>query len=196
MKIYGKIYGVMMAALLAAPIVRANQPAVSAEPVIVICMDRAIDPWVIGRAQVTASRMFAGIGVFLQWRGTRNCGEGANIVIELRSATPRDFQPGDLAQAFPYEKTHIRVFYDRVQSSAEPAMLAQLLAHVLVHEITHMLEGVSRHSDTGVMKAHWDGKDYVAMGSKPLPFAPEDIRLIHNGIKQRYGWGEGTVVTQ
>ena len=188
MKIYGKICGVMIAALLAAPIVRANQPAASAEPVIVICVDRAIDPWVLERAQVTASRMFAGIGVFLEWRGTRNCGEGDNIVIKLRSSTPRDYQPGALAEAFPYEKTHIRVFYDRVQSFAEPRMLPQLLAHVLVHEITHMLEGVSRHSDTGVLKAHWDGKDYVAMSSKPLPFAADDIRLIQYGLERRYGW--------
>jgi hypothetical protein len=195
MKIYGKIYGVMIAALLAAPIVRANQPAVRAEPVIVICLDRATDPWVIWRAQVTASRMFAGIGVFLEWRSTHNCGEDPNIVIELRSHTRQDFQPGVLAEAFPYEKTHIRVFYDRVESSAGPRMLPQLLAHVLVHEITHMLEGVSRHSDTGVMKAHWDGKDYIAMGSKPLPFAAEDIRLIHYGIMHRHGLDEAPVAT-
>ena|ERR1700733_2454595 len=183
----GKIYGMTIAALLAAPTVRANQPAASAEPVIVICMDRAIDPWVIERAQVMASRMFAGIDVFLEWRGTRNCGEGNNIVIELRTSTPGDYQSGALAEAFPYEKTHIRVFYDRIQSSTEPAILSRLLAHVLVHEITHMLEGVSRHSDTGVMKAHWDGKDYVAMRLKPLPFASEDVRIIHYSIEQRYG---------
>jgi hypothetical protein len=177
----------MIAALLAAPTVGANQPESSAEPVIVICMDHAIDPWVIERAQVMASRMFAGIDVLLEWRGTRNCGEGDNMVIELRISTPRDYQPGALAEAFPYEKTHILVFYDRMQNSTEPAILSGLLAHVLVHEITHMLEGVSRHSNTGVMKAHWDCKDFVAMRSKPLPFAPEDVRIIHYGIERRYG---------
>ncbi len=194
MKTFCKLYGMTIAALLATPIVRANQPAPSAEPPIVVCVDHAIDPWVIDRAQATASRMFAGIGVVIEWRGTRNCGDGLNIVIELSSTRP-DFQPGALAEAFPYEKTHIRVFYDRVQNSAEPRMLPQLLAHVLVHEITHMLEGVNRHSETGVMKAHWDGRDYVAMGSKPLPFAAEDIQLIHNGIVHRYGLDEITVAT-
>ena len=190
-----KTHQLLVILLLAASRLPANQPPVPAEPVIVVCMDRAIDPWVIERAQVTASRMFAGIGVFLEWRSTHNCGQGPNIIIELRSSTPRDFQPGALAEAFPYEKTHIRMFYDRIQNSAEPAFLPRLLAHVLVHEITHMLEGVVRHSDSGVMKAHWDGKDYTAMDSKPLPFAAEDIQIIHAGILHRYGLDEAAVAT-
>lgn len=182
-----KMSHVLMTVLLAAPAVWAAEPTAGGSRAIVICMDRAMDPWMILRAQTTAARMFEAIGVTIDWRSTHNCADERDIVIELRSATPQDYQPVVLAQALPYEGSHIRVFYDRVQNAAEPGIFSQLLAHVLVHEITHILEGIVRHSDTGVMKAHWDGKDYDAMISKRLLFAPEDILLIHDGLLRRYG---------
>jgi hypothetical protein len=60
-----------------------------------------------------------------------------------------------------------------------------LLAHVLSHEITHLLEDVNRHSSTGLMKAHWDGNDLMEMSAKPLSFGPEDVDLIHRALVQR-----------
>jgi hypothetical protein len=56
---------------------------------------------------------------------------------------------------------------------------------VLTHEITHILQGVSRHSKSGVMKAHWDAVDYQDMTWRALAFAPEDIELIHLGLRRR-----------
>jgi hypothetical protein len=50
---------------------------------------------------------------------------------------------------------------------------------VLVHEVSHILEGVSRHSDSGVMKARWTGNDFA------LGFAQMDVELIHEGLDAR-----------
>jgi hypothetical protein len=33
----------------------------------------------------------------------------------------------------------------------------------LVHEISHVLQGTNRHSETGVMKARWNQEDYDAI---------------------------------
>jgi hypothetical protein len=52
----------------------------------------------------------------------------------------------------------------------------------MTHEITHILQGISRHSLTGVMKAHWDAHDFAQMAYQPLPFAPEDVDLIQQGL--------------
>ena len=49
------------------------------------------------------------------------------------------------------------------------------------------LQGVSRHSDQGIMKAHWDQKEYRYMACKPLEFETEDIDLIHLGLAARAG---------
>jgi hypothetical protein len=57
-----------------------------------------------------------------------------------------------------------------------------LYAHVLVHEITDMLEGVEHHSETGVMKAHWTEHDVADMSIEPLSFEPIDVKLIEYGL--------------
>jgi hypothetical protein len=59
-----------------------------------------------------------------------------------------------------------------------------LLAHVMTHEITHVLEGINRHSETGMMKGQWTETDYRAMAAG-LRFAPVDVALIHDGLAKR-----------
>ena len=84
----------------------------------------------------------------------------------------------------PYEGTHITIFYDRVRV-AEPRVTQVVLAHVLVHEITHILQGIFRHSESGVMKARWTAKDYSDMTWQPLSFTDGDIELMKNGLATR-----------
>ena len=57
-----------------------------------------------------------------------------------------------LAYALPFEGTHIVVFYDRVEECVRADLFPTLLAYVLVHEITHILQEITRHSATGIMK--------------------------------------------
>ena len=100
---------------------------------------------------------------------------------------PEELKPNSGAFAFPNEGIHITVLYDRlVWSEKMPGFAHVLLAHVLVHEITHLLEGTCRHSTAGIMKANWTLHDYYDMQAKTLPFASEDVGLIHNGMNHRY----------
>ena len=55
----------------------------------------------------------------------------------------------------------------------------------MVHEITHVLERIKRHSEEGVMKARWSPQDYLHMDTDPLPFAADDVRLIREGLSKR-----------
>jgi hypothetical protein len=136
-----------------------------------------------GAAMDQASEMFADIGVSLVWRfGSPSRPEARSIAIEIVTGPPAKFMPGTLAYAFPYEGLHIRVFWDRIRGYATPR---EVLAHVMVHEITHILEGEPRHSAEGIMKAHWTAADVSAMARKPLGFAPEDIKLIFEGLDRR-----------
>jgi hypothetical protein len=54
--------------------------------------------------------------------------------------------------------------------------------YVLVQEITHVLQGIKRHSDEGIVKAHWDAYDYYRMQSKDLDFTQTDLNLIRLGL--------------
>jgi hypothetical protein len=128
--------------------------------------------------------MFAGIGAPIEWRAGQPAASSPHgaIAIELVTETPGTFLPGALAYEQLYEGVHIQVFYDRIKSKLASA---ELLAHVMVHEITHILQGISRHSDSGVMKANWSGEDFERMRYKALPFADEDVVLIHRGLTTR-----------
>jgi hypothetical protein len=128
--------------------------------------------------------MFRRIGVKLMWIDSKSCPPDG-IHITLADHTPGTLQPGALAYALPYEGTHIRVFRDRIDAANQPALVPHLLAHVLVHEIIHILQGFTRHSDRGVMKAHWNGADFAEMRQGELPIAQEDIDLVHVGIEKR-----------
>jgi hypothetical protein len=55
----------------------------------------------------------------------------------------------------------------------------------MAHEIAHVLEGVSRHSAEGVMRARWESSDYRQMKSGTLPFDWTDAELIHAALEER-----------
>jgi hypothetical protein len=135
-------------------------------------------------AKSLASEMFAKASVRIRWRmgPPKRKQDVLPILIEITSKTPTTLLPGALGYAQVYEGIHIRIFGDRVENAGGVNLTDRLLAHVLVHEITHILEGVPHHSQDGVMKAHWTAHDLVRMSSRPLPFDPDDVALIHYGL--------------
>lgn len=133
-------------------------------------------------ALVRAAEMFARIGVPVKYLSAKHCPARA-LAVSMSMHTPASLHPGALAYAMPFERTHIVVFLDRVQAFPD-TQRDWVLAHVLAHEIAHMLEGAPHHSDSGVMKAHWDEADFVSMCRRALPFAAEDVDLIQRGMEQ------------
>lgn len=139
-------------------------------------------------AQNIASQIFENAGVRLNWRlGEPRRGEDAPIVIDLTADTPKTLAPGTLACAQVYEGVHIRVFWDRLQNTVSGAspLGTFLLAHVMAHEITHVLERIDRHSESGLMKASWTKSEIEGMGVHPLSLAFEDVQLIRQGLLKR-----------
>jgi len=171
--------------LMAAMVGMAAEPRQPQQKLTVYLRDNATVPIVVrSQALELANKMFAAIGVSLDWHSGEPTG-ARPIVIELATRTPVDLLPGALAYAQPFEGVHIRVFYDRIQGEIAPGLRAMLLAHVLVHEITHILQRIDRHSESGVMKAVWTPQDHFQMRAGALPFTPEDVMLIHLGMAAR-----------
>jgi len=137
---------------------------------------------IIRPAENQAAAMLAGAGIDVAWRAGAAHPEGDAEIIEVRLTEGKaaSYHPGALAWATlgVQTGTRVEILYDRVRDSGSPADVPGILAHVLVHEITHVLEGVERHSADGVMKARWTVADFRAM-RRPLPFAEEDVQLLH-----------------
>jgi hypothetical protein len=163
--------------------------AANTRPILTVyLLDESVAPsLVIIVARAQAGKMFTAAGISIQWHsGKPRLPQADNaLVIQMKERTPEDFYPGSLALAMPYEGAHIQIFYQRIQEAVSPDTRPALLAHVLVHEITHMLQGINRHSEEGIMKAYWDPNDYHRMQSKPLAFTQNDIDLIQRGLTAR-----------
>jgi hypothetical protein len=143
------------------------------------------DPHLISPlAQGLATRMFADVGIRLDWRACESAVESsqAPILIKLTSGTPEGFMPGVLGYAKRDQGGHIIIFFDRIGTMPRAEAV---LAHVMVHEITHVVQGVSRHSHTGLMKAHWSSQDLLDMRYRPLLFSQEDLTLLYRGLTAR-----------
>jgi hypothetical protein len=141
----------------------------------------------VADARSRASSLFLSAGVKLEWHSDLNFCQGQGdqaIVVSLLTNIPKTFHPDALAYAYPYEGVHIQVFYDRI-ALADPELLPYLLAHVIVHEISHILQGIDRHSDSGIMKALWNPYDYTLMKRGQLRFTELDIEIIHDGLAAR-----------
>ena len=182
----------MMAALAVATGVSANarQSEEGTRIKVRVYVDNnAVQPGVLHLAEGIAGAMFRTAGVRIEWHGHSPEGgppRGGALAIGLASNTPDHLLPGALGFARVYEGVHVDIFCDRLDRLAPGSKMGiRLLAHVLVHEITHMLQGIDRHSESGVMKACWTASDYAEMASTPLPFTPFDIQLIHLGLAAR-----------
>ena len=153
---------------------------------VVVCIERG-DLAGVENAASRVSSILWSAGVGLEWHDNRSfCQRQPDqaILVTFLTSTPKTFHPDALAYAYPYEGVHIQVFYDRI-ARADPELRPFLLAHVIVHEISHILQGIDRHSATGIMKARWNSYDYTLMKRGQLRFTEFDVEMIHDGLASR-----------
>ncbi|MBY0505355.1 MAG: hypothetical protein K2X03_15685 [Bryobacteraceae bacterium] len=139
------------------------------------------------KSRGVATQILREAGVKLEWQnGTKACtAPGSGLILSGSLATPEGRKPGVLATSKVYEGKHIVVFVDRVKKTFSPEQVAPVLGHVLAHEIVHMLQGIDRHSETGLMKAVWKTEDYDQMSRAPMTLSERDLRLIQDGLATR-----------
>ena len=150
-----------------------------------------LDWAVLSRARRVAADILAPAGVNLQWNRKSPVIPCArpSIAIGFAEDTTARFLPGAIAYALPYAGggTRITPFLDRMAPLLKLANASQsgiLLGHVLAHEITHVLQGIARHSGSGLMKARFSESDFQQMLIRPMPLAPEDTRLIQQALNR------------
>ena len=175
----------VLAALMTTGALRAEKG--NAEmPVVMVCQSGFNEDLILMKGRAAATVVMQGIGIKLLWRSEQECSRSTNCIkISVLSNAPAEDHPGDLAYAQVYQGKKIVLFRDRVMYSIESRSAPVLLGHVIAHEIVHVLQGVARHSESGLMKAHWTGKDYGEMAWRPLQVTEFDQVLIGKGIAMR-----------
>lgn len=138
------------------------------------------------RRIVTSTFQKAGVGIV--WRDPPPAASDVQrgwLRIELVETTPDEQFPAVLAVSYPRARCSkgITVFLDRIRALANDTNReSALLGYVLVHEMAHVIQGVSRHSPTGVMKGRWTEADRAAIFEGRLGFEDVDVQLMRQGL--------------
>jgi hypothetical protein len=70
-------------------------------------------------------------------------------------------------------------------SIRRPASTAQVLGHVIAHEIGHLLLNFESHSATGIMRGDWDLSDLQSVASGYLLFTANQAEVIRAEVARR-----------
>jgi hypothetical protein len=144
-------------------------------------------------AEAKTTAVFRDIGVTVRWRVGAPPAKllenacGAPLVLRIENSAQVHASSEALALAAPFADsgTCIHVLLDRVLDTSTARLAPVVLAYVMAHEITHVLQRTNVHSKEGIMKAHWDASDYRRMAYTGLAFCADNVDLIHSGIAQR-----------
>jgi hypothetical protein len=144
----------------------------------------AVEWAVLSKGKMVTARILKEAGVLLRWSE----GDCLFATVTFSRRTPETLLPGAIAYALPYAVGGVRiaVFLDRLQPvlARSPNTRGDILGHVMAHELVHVLQGIARHSDRGLMKARWSEDDFQRMGVRPLEFTPGDLVLVRRGLSR------------
>lgn len=179
------------------------------QPVVEVFLPPVIDrnlSMAFSRARNIVQESYADIGVKVIWRSVNaaplSCEKKPGrrqIVFNFRNGTVTGRSRDALAFANPYlqEGPCVTLLMDRLKDEAErnPVRTGFLLGHVLAHEIGHVLQGIARHSDSGLMKERWSEREVREMRTARLRFTAYDGESILEafqasispGIEERAG---------
>jgi hypothetical protein len=73
--------------------------------------------------------------------------------------------------------------------------LGTLLGHVVAHEIGHLLLGTNSHSDVGIMRPQWNGRDLANASKGELHFTQAQGQTMRARVAASLGRNERVVVT-
>ncbi len=133
-----------------------------------------------------ASAIFKKIGVRLDWHKGEMRPSPNAIAIRTMEKAPASATPGALAGSDPL-RAEIAVYKDRLEYLLEGhrTLVRVVVGYVLAHELAHAMQGVARHSESGILKAHWSNLDFHNMEFHKLVFTATDVELIHKGLSLR-----------
>jgi len=155
---------------------------------ITVCVDQGNTKISLPIAESVTSAIFANIGFRVECKGdVRLCtSERGDIQIYVLEKATKNVSSDALGYAMPFQGSIIVVFADRLRMYATQTLRWSYLAgYVMAHEIAHLLQGLSRHSATGIMKASLDRQDVEKCFRHSMTFADEDIQMIRTGFEVR-----------
>jgi hypothetical protein len=149
-------------------------------------------PAVVRTAQEEVTRVYAEIGVALDWSGPADAHADPQPAIRV---VLLPYETGDLRRI---EKTVMGaalrtadgsavayVFYRRVRAEADRYEVSTglVLACAIAHEVGHLLLPVRTHAAAGLMRACWSRDEFHRAEQGQLTFLPAEVARIQAGLR-------------
>jgi hypothetical protein len=142
---------------------------------VVVYNDAGIPAGVIESAKKTAERIYRDAGVAIMWRDHRAPATGATELFVRIVRRSLNLPGEDFGIAFvggDGRGVQADVFYSGIEqlTNNTSASAAQVMGHVMAHELGHLLLGMNSHSTLGIMQAHWSDQQLRLMSRGFLKF--------------------------
>jgi len=140
---------------------------------------------ILKQHKTIVSSIFLAAGVKIHWHDGKTV-PGAFEIRVVKFAPPSASK--DALAATRIASADITIFEDRVLRRLSFAHLAEANvapAYIVAHELAHAMQGEFRHSETGILKAHFDSDDFTAMYFKKFAFTDWDAKLLRIGLSAR-----------
>jgi hypothetical protein len=186
----------------ASPLRAGSLPQVGADPAVTVRL-YALDPQAaphLPRAIEEAGRIFDKAGVRVRWieclsgeKRNPDCDTApARRDIRLRVLPGKGGRQFDDALGYALalkqgDGVYANALFGAVTEVRRGTLVstAQVLGHVIAHEIGHLLLGTVSHSRTGLMSAKWEHDELLSIGRREMGFSDEQTRRIRSAARAR-----------
>jgi hypothetical protein len=146
---------------------------------------------IVRQAQEEVTRVYADIGVPLEWSTPSDPAADRDSAIRV---VLLPYETGDLRRAEQqvmgaavrtgHGSAVAYVFYRRVQAEADRygVSTSMVLACAIAHELGHLLLPAAGHAPTGLMRACWNRDEFTRAEQGQLRFLPGEVAQIHAGL--------------
>jgi hypothetical protein len=150
---------------------------------VVVYNDAGVPASILQQAKEITERIYQDAGIRLTWND--HCDPKSGLTQFFVRIVPRSLNlPGeDFGIAFvgpDGRGVQADVFYSGIVQLAEDNSVnpAEIMGHVMAHELGHLLLGMNSHSNMGIMQAHWSGRQFHEMSRGALRFDKRQSQTI------------------
>ena len=150
---------------------------------VVVYNDAGVPAGVIESAKRTAEMIYRDVGVSIIWRDHSDPLTAATELFVRIVHRSLNLPAEGFGVAFVGNDgrgVQADIFYSGIQqlTNTQSVNPAQILGHVMAHELGHLLLGMNSHSRLGIMQAHWSDRQLRQMSMGVLKFDKQQSEII------------------
>jgi len=148
---------------------------------VVVYNDAGVPARIVESAKEAAERIYRDAGIAIAWKDHNDPATGTTELFVRIVRRSLNLPGEDFGIAFvggDGRGVQADIFYSGIEQLSSPTNPAQILGHVMAHELGHLLLGMNTHSRLGIMQAQWTDQQLRQMSKGILKFDKRQSEII------------------